>query len=35
MKLTLPDGDELEVEEGKRVIDIAYDIGPGLGDAGR
>ncbi|MBS3791303.1 threonine--tRNA ligase [Candidatus Bipolaricaulota bacterium] len=33
MKLTLPDGDELEVEEGKRVIDIAYDIGPGLGDA--
>ncbi len=33
MKLTLPDGDELEVEEGKRVIDIAYDIGSGLGDA--
>ncbi|MFW6006126.1 MAG: threonine--tRNA ligase [Candidatus Bipolaricaulota bacterium] len=33
MKLTLPDGDELEVEEGKKVIDIAYDIGPGLGDA--
>ncbi|MBS3786701.1 threonine--tRNA ligase [Candidatus Bipolaricaulota bacterium] len=33
MKLTLPDGDELEIEEGKRVIDIAYDIGPGLGDA--
>ncbi|MFB6290497.1 MAG: threonine--tRNA ligase [Candidatus Bipolaricaulia bacterium] len=33
MKLTLPDGDELEVEQGKRVIDIAYDIGSGLGDA--
>jgi len=33
MKLSLPDGDELEVEEGKRVVDIAYDIGPGLGDA--
>ena len=33
MKLILPDGDELVVEEGKRVIDIAYDIGKGLGDA--
>lgn len=33
MKLTLPDGDTLEVEEGTRVIDVAYDIGPGLGDA--
>ncbi len=33
MKLTLPDGDELEVEEGTSVIDIAYDIGQGLGDA--
>ncbi len=33
MKLTLPDGDELEVEAGKKVIDIAYDIGKGLGDA--
>lgn len=33
MELTLPDGDKLEVEEGKRVIDVAYDIGEGLGDA--
>ncbi len=33
MKLTLPDGDTLEVEEGTRVIDVAYDIGSGLGDA--
>lgn len=33
MKLTLPDGDKLEIEEGKRVIDIAYDIGEGLGNA--
>ncbi len=33
MELSLPDGDNLEVDAGTRVIDIAYEIGPGLGDA--
>lgn len=33
MQLKLPDGDLLEVEESARVIDIAYEIGPGLGGA--
>ncbi len=30
--VTLPDGSELEVEEGSTVQDVAYEIGPGLGD---
>ncbi|MFC7167622.1 threonine--tRNA ligase [Halospeciosus flavus] len=29
--VTLPDGSELEVEEGATVEDVAYEIGPGLG----
>ncbi|MFB6130049.1 MAG: TGS domain-containing protein, partial [Salinigranum sp.] len=29
--VTLPDGSELEVEEGSTVEDVAYEIGPGLG----
>ncbi len=33
MKIQLPDGDRIEVEEGSRIVDIAYQIGPGLGDA--
>ncbi|MFW6048658.1 MAG: threonine--tRNA ligase [Candidatus Bipolaricaulota bacterium] len=33
MQLTLPDGDSIDVEQGTRVIDVAYDIGKGLGDA--
>jgi len=30
--VTLPDGSELRVEEGSTVQDVAYEIGPGLGD---
>ena len=30
--VTLPDGSELEVESGASVEDVAYEIGPGLGD---
>ncbi|WP_433625253.1 threonine--tRNA ligase [Halomicrococcus sp. NG-SE-24] len=30
--VTLPDGSELRVEEGATVEDVAYEIGPGLGD---
>ena len=30
--VTLPDGSELEVESGSTVEDVAYEIGPGLGD---
>ncbi|WP_318569479.1 threonine--tRNA ligase [Salinigranum marinum] len=30
--VTLPDGSELELEEGSTVHDAAYAIGPGLGD---
>jgi len=30
--VTLPDGSELHVEEGATVEDVAYEIGPGLGD---
>lgn len=30
--VSLPDGSELEVDEGQKVIDIAYRIGQGLGD---
>jgi threonyl-tRNA synthetase len=30
--VTLPDGSELEVEDGSTVHDVAYEIGPGLGD---
>ena len=30
--VTLPDGSELEVESGSSVEDVAYEIGPGLGD---
>jgi threonyl-tRNA synthetase len=30
--VTLPDGSELSVEEGATVEDVAYEIGPGLGD---
>ena len=30
--VTLPDGSEMEVEEGATVEDVAYDIGPGLGE---
>lgn len=33
MQLTLPDGDSIDVEQGTKVIDVAYDIGKGLGDA--
>lgn len=33
MKLTLPDGSQLEVERGSTVSEIAHDIGPGLGKA--
>ncbi len=33
MQLELPDGDSIDVEQGTRVIDVAYDIGKGLGDA--
>lgn len=32
MYLGLPNGDKLEVEKGQKVIDIAYDIGEGLGN---
>jgi len=31
--VVLPDGSELEVERGASVEEIAYEIGPGLGDA--
>ena len=30
--VTLPDGSELEVEAGSTVEDVAYGIGPGLGE---
>jgi threonyl-tRNA synthetase len=30
--VTLPDGSELHVEEGATVEDVAYEIGPGLGE---
>ena len=30
--VTLPDGSELEIEEGSSVEDVAYEIGPGLGE---
>ncbi|MFP4625748.1 MAG: threonine--tRNA ligase [Natronomonas sp.] len=30
--VTLPDGSELDVESGSTVEDVAYEIGPGLGD---
>ncbi|MCQ4334791.1 threonine--tRNA ligase [Natronomonas sp. F2-12] len=30
--VTLPDGSELEVEAGASVEDVAYEIGPGLGE---
>jgi len=30
--VTLPDGSELEVEPGSSVEDVAYEIGPGLGE---
>ena len=30
--VTLPDGSELEVEAGSTVGDVAYEIGPGLGE---
>ncbi|CAI49296.1 threonine--tRNA ligase [Natronomonas pharaonis DSM 2160] len=30
--VTLPDGSELEMESGSTVEDVAYEIGPGLGD---
>ena len=30
--VTLPDGTPLEVERGSTVEDVAYEIGPGLGD---
>jgi threonyl-tRNA synthetase len=30
--VTLPDGSELSVEEGATVEDVAYEIGPGLGE---
>ena len=30
--VTLPDGSELSVSEGSTVEDVAYEIGPGLGD---
>ncbi len=29
--VTLPDGAELDMEEGATVEDVAYEIGPGLG----
>jgi len=31
--VVLPDGSELEVERGATIEEIAYEIGPGLGDA--
>jgi threonyl-tRNA synthetase len=31
--VVLPDGSELEVERGSTIEEIAYEIGPGLGDA--
>jgi threonyl-tRNA synthetase len=30
--VTLPDGSELSVESGSTVRDVAYEVGPGLGD---
>ena len=30
--VTLPDGSELSVEPGSTVEDVAYEIGPGLGE---
>lgn len=30
--VSLPDGSELEVDEGEKVVDVAYRIGQGLGD---
>ncbi|MEZ3115578.1 threonine--tRNA ligase [Halobaculum sp. MBLA0147] len=32
LTVTLPDGSELAVDEGASVEDVAYEIGPGLGD---
>ena len=33
MKIELPDGEKIDVESGSRIVDIAYHIGEGLGDA--
>jgi len=33
MEITLPDGDKIDIERGTKVIEIAYDIGQGLGKA--
>ncbi len=32
VEITLPDGSTLEVEDGNTVEDVAYEIGPGLGN---